>query len=389
MYPFKAILVGEDTKLEPARQELSARGVEVEATFPDTSATLGWLGHAPEARRLFVVHVACTEELEAIRKLRSHCVGQPFLALSPAADTDKNALIRLMRAGVDQAVLLPLEPGEFQAALNSLVWQFGSPEIRAPVIAVTGVAPGCGVSTVAVNLAHEIARRGKDCILVEMQHRLGKLAAQLGVTARFTTRELLAAGDRLDVHMVEQALVPVADHLRLLAAAADEAHPVELGRERFRAVHALFRKVTELVLLRVGYNVAGSYFACLAEADQVVLIAQHTAASLHDLKVMCQALRREHSIRALYPVINRYDGSKHELSLAAIQEALEEPLVLTVAADRALTRPGNRIQIMQQRTFGRTALRDVQAIARLLLHEPEPPKTSGVAAWLKRVFSRD
>ncbi len=389
MYPFKAILVGEETIVPPARQRLGAHAVEVEAVFPDAGATIAWLSQAPEARRLFVVHVAGPEQLEAVKELRARCVGQPILALAPAAGSDKETLLHLMRAGVDQAVFLPLQPGEFGNALDSLAWQFGCPVSSSPVIAVAGVTPGSGVSTLAINLAYEIAARRHKCILVEGTHRLGKLAGQLGVTPRFTTRELMAAGDRLDVHMVDQALVPVAEGLRLLAAAADEVQPLEVGRERFREVFGLFRQVAEVTLLRVSYNVGSSYFAALEAVDQVFLVAQHTPGSLHDLKLMCQALRREHGVHTLYPVINRYDRRNRELALTEIQEALEEPKVLTVGLDRYLARAGDQLLVLRQQSFGGPTLRDIQAIARLVLQEPEPVKSGGNRfwQWLKRLFS--
>jgi Flp pilus assembly CpaE family ATPase len=388
MYPFKAILVGQEIAVAPIRPLLATDTVEIEATFSDASAAIPWLLQAPEARRLFVMHVADPEHLEEVKRLRGCCVGQPILALTPSGKSDSNALIQLMRAGVDQAVVLPAQAAEFHSALDSLAWQFGFPAGRSNVIAVVGVAPGCGISAIAANLAYEVAHRGRDCLLVEASHRLGKLASKLGVTPRFTTRDILAAQDRLDVTMVKQALIPLADRLRLLAAAADEIYHQNVTPERIRSLMTLFRQVAEISILRIPHNVNDAYFAALAAADQVVMVAQYTPDSLHDLKLLCQTMQRDFGTRTLYPVINRYDERKRETSLEQLQEALEVPRVLTVAEDQALADSTDHLVVLRQKNLSGPALQDLQVLACLLLHEPEPPSAvrSRLFGWLKRVF---
>src|SRR5262249_8874798 len=124
MYPLKAILVGEASKLDSARQQLQAHTVDIEAALPDADAAIAWLSQAPEARRLFVSYLGRSDQLDGVKRLRSTCVGQPLLGVVGDGDADKALLIGLMRAGIDQAVLLPLHSNDFRAALESLAWQF-------------------------------------------------------------------------------------------------------------------------------------------------------------------------------------------------------------------------------------------------------------------------
>jgi Flp pilus assembly CpaE family ATPase len=390
MYPLKAVLVGDETKLETARQQLLANTVEIEASVPDIAATIAWLSQAPEARRLFVVYLAGSDPPDGARRLRSGCVGQPILAVIGEAEADKEQLIRVMRAGIDQAVLLPLHSADFRAALESLSWQFGYAAHQSLAVAVVGVTPGSGVTTVAVNLAHEIAHIGRDCILAEAATRMGKLAGELGVTPRFTTRDLATAGDRLDVHMVEQALIPVVDHLRLLAAPVDAARAVDPGGEIVHKMLMFLRQLAEVNILETSYNLTESYYEGLAAVDQVLVLGRHTPDGLEDLKLVCHALRHDHGVRTVYPVVNRFDRRNRDLSLAQMQDALQELRVLTIAADRSLTNQSmTGLKVLEQRTFGGATRRDIQAIARLILGESPAPGSgnSGVTGWLKRMFA--
>jgi Flp pilus assembly CpaE family ATPase len=285
---------------------------------------------------------------------------------------------------------MPLQPADFRAALDSLAWQFGHAPGKSPIVAVVGVMPGSGVTTVAVNLAHEIAERGRDCVLVEMTTRLGKLAAQLGVTPRFTTRDLANAGKRLDAHMIEQALIPVAEHLRLLAAPHDEVRLMDPGVEAVRKFFVFLRQLAGVGVLEMSYNITESYYEGLAAVDQVLLLARQTPTALRDLKLVCQSLRQDHGVRAVYPVINRFDRRNQDLSVEQVQEALGEPMLFTIAMDRALApRSTTDLDRLEQQTFSGDARQDIQAIARLVLGETKAPRSreNGLFGWLKSMFA--
>jgi pilus assembly protein CpaE len=391
MYPFQALLISSDDALaDQVARELQARSVGLEQRVTGVIEAESWLAAAPETKRLFILHVPDTSQLQPMRRLRGICVGQPILVLMPDADTDKETLIRLMRAGADQAVLLPLQADDFSAALDSLAWQFGYPADSAPVVAVTGVSAATGATTVALNLAYELAQRGKDCILVEMSTCLGKLAGRLGVQARFTTRDLALARERLDAHMIAQALVPVTEHLRLLAAPADQVKPVDLPNPNFRKLYTHFRQLADVTVLDVNFALNELHFKGLAAADQVLLVGQQSPALLQDLKLMCRTLRDEYGIAALRPVINRYAARHRSGSLDQMREALEESRLWTIAADSALSSPRSTDQPLRIASPRSPALADIQALAGAVLGEPTPPRSDrrgGWLGWLTGAFS--
>ena len=85
------------------------------------------------------------------------------------------------------------------------------------VVAVTGAAGGSGATTVAVNLAYEIAEKlERATILAELTLQMGSLASMLDVHPRFTLPYLIREIQRVDDFLVEKTLVPVTDRLRIL-----------------------------------------------------------------------------------------------------------------------------------------------------------------------------
>ena len=77
--------------------------------------------------------------------------------------------MQVNRAGAAQVVQLPLDRNDFHSALIMIAAQFGRTSLDRHVFAVTGATGGCGATTIAVNLAAEIANQiGQSTILAEM-----------------------------------------------------------------------------------------------------------------------------------------------------------------------------------------------------------------------------
>jgi Flp pilus assembly CpaE family ATPase len=109
---------------------------------------------------------------------------------------------------------------------------------------------------------------------------------------------------------------------------------------------------------------------------------------LNDLKLVCQGLRREHGVRAVYPVINRFDRHNRDLTLEHLQDALGEPVLFTIATDRSLpARSTTMLERLKEQTFHGAARKDVEALARLVLGEAPGAPKNGLFGWLKKMFA--
>ncbi len=115
-----------------------------------------------------------------------------------------------------QVVLLPFQRSDFGAALDCIAVQFGMAPARAQTIAIAGASGGCGATTLAINLAYEIACAKKlKCILMELSLRMGALASYLDLQPRFTTSDLLF-DKSVDSAAVKQSLTVINDELSVL-----------------------------------------------------------------------------------------------------------------------------------------------------------------------------
>ena len=158
-----------------------------------------------------------------------------------AEDVKPAALHQLLRMGADEFIPYPLPENELQMAIQRLrqpppqataVAQVskGSPltagdQRNGVVVSVQGLAGGTGASTLAVNMAWELANLGggeshKVCIL-DFDLQFGSTSTYLDLPRRDAVFELLSDTESMDDEVFGQALLAFEDKLQVLTAPAD------------------------------------------------------------------------------------------------------------------------------------------------------------------------
>jgi pilus assembly protein CpaE len=156
-----------------------------------------------------------------------------------AHDVSPSALHHLLRQGADEFVPYPLPEGELAAAIERMravpLPHVKLGEDSAPIklsndgdgviIAVQGVAGGCGASTFATNLAWELATVSKTkppkvCI-IDLGLQFGAVSTYLDVPRREAVLELLTDIETMDDDSFAQALVTFEDRLQVFTSPAD------------------------------------------------------------------------------------------------------------------------------------------------------------------------
>lgn len=156
-----------------------------------------------------------------------------------AEDVTPASLHQLIRSGADEFIPYPLPENELKNAVEKLR-RPPEPEIQpetrsqlargggghnGSVIAVHGLAGGTGATTLAVNLAWELANLGKGdapkvCIL-DLDLQFGSVSTFLDLQRRDAVFELLTDTESMDEESFEQALLVHGEKLHALTSPAD------------------------------------------------------------------------------------------------------------------------------------------------------------------------
>ena len=156
-----------------------------------------------------------------------------------AEDVTPASLHQLLRKGADEFVPYPLPERELQSAIERLKKgneaaaqaAHATPQLKAgaskegALLVVHGLAGGCGATTLAVNLAWELANVQKEeppsVCLIDLDLQYGSVSTYLDLPRREVVFEMLSDTENLDDEIFGQALLSFEDRMQVLTAPSD------------------------------------------------------------------------------------------------------------------------------------------------------------------------
>ena len=210
-------------------------------SFDDVIPFLG----QPEARTLRFLTIAINSDdetrLPSIVTIIQRAKAQNIKVILVTEEVSSTVLHSLLREGGDEFIPYPLPEGELERAIERVM---SAPEQAAPaageaepvkkvkggnkngvIIPIHGLAGGIGTTTMAVNLAWELATIEKKsdikvCVL-DFDFQYGSASTYLDLARRETVIELLTDTEKMDSESFLQALSVFDDKLHVLTAPYD------------------------------------------------------------------------------------------------------------------------------------------------------------------------
>lgn len=393
MYPLPAVLVNcPDSFGTELRAGLAENGVRINTEFPSVEKALASPPFLREAEKsLFVVRVRSLEETRAIGRLDSAFPGCPVLALIEG-DYDAASLFRVNRAGAAQLLPVPLIRSDLGAALDRVLTQFALQQTASRVIAVGGVTEGVGATTLAIELATEIAALGAPlCVLTELPHGVGRLAGLLNIEPPTTTADILRQPGKATLPELQAALTPITDRMSVLVApynALASGHP---GPGALPQFIRLLRQVASFVVIDMPSSFDAEHFEILSLVDDLVLVARQDVPSVQAAQLVVGGLR-ERGLPDPTLLLNMYESDRDAFSTKRIAELLELRRVFPVHADltgiRAAANRGEPLAAIHPKS---DTVRDLHPVAKQLLHTAGVPVHEDrrtLWGWFRERFGR-
>lgn len=198
----------------------------------------------PEAEALEFIALAMDQEDEENLVLMSEIITQAkardIKVILIAEDMTPASLHSLLRQGADEFVPYPLPEGELQNAIERIQKpaepekiEAAAPGLRAgsskegAVIVVHGLAGGTGATTLATNLAWELAILGKKgetapkVCLLDLDLQFGSVSTFLDLARPEAVYEMMSDTDHMDDETFGQSLLTYNDKLHVLTAPSD------------------------------------------------------------------------------------------------------------------------------------------------------------------------
>ena len=269
----------------------------------------------PEAAEMEFITLAMDEtdedNLPLMTEIISNAKKRKIKVILIAEDVTPAALHSLLREGADEFVPYPLPEGELSQAITRVrakedpvdVPVSGkAPQLKAgaqkdgALIVVHGLAGGVGSTTMAVNLAWELATVDKNdspsVCLLDLDLQFGAVATYLDLPRREVVYEMLSDTENMDEESFGQALLTYEDQLQVLTAPTDMLPLDLISSEEIDRVLQMARNQFDYVVVDMP--------STLVQWSETVLTSSHIYFAMLELDMRCaqNTLRFKRALQA-------------------------------------------------------------------------------------------
>ncbi len=238
--PVRVIVVNTDEEAAPELRALllSVEGVKIVAEVDEPALLNQAVSQFPA--ELLLIHLDPTPAatMEAVAPLITEHKDR-LASIAMTEDRDAQLVMRAMRAGMRELLWKPFPPEQLTDILRRLSHEAPTPGQHAGrLIPVVGCCGGVGATTIATNLAVELAQldtwaggQGRPKVaVVDLDFRFGQVAMFLDAQPSYTLADLCETPEHIEAQMIDRVMVKHPSGVHVLA------HPNEIEQaERISA----------------------------------------------------------------------------------------------------------------------------------------------------------
>ncbi|WP_347312267.1 AAA family ATPase [Defluviimonas sp. SAOS-178_SWC] len=283
-----------------------------------TSTLAGMNGRAVKAMADYDVILFQTSpddqgDLTAIRDLVAHRrTGTKLVALADGNISLSQARA-LSNAGVDEVLPLPTAEGGVDRQVTRLGRQKGSAGNRAGrIIAVAQARGGVGSTTVAVNLADQLAsgaglrkREARPKVaIVDFDLQFGTIGSFLDLGEQDTLLQLALDGTIPDANFLDQSMVVMKNGLSVLAAPSKFAPLDSLRPDQVAAILDTLRGSYDYVVVDLPRALVGWIEPIVERADEFMVVTDISVSSVRHCRRLIEFFTQDNPALPVKIVIN-------------------------------------------------------------------------------------
>lgn len=303
-------------------------------------------------------------------------------------DKSPELLLRALRLGVREVVPSQASPGELTGALQRIAQRAtGSERPQGKVLAFISCKGGSGATFIATNLGYAIAESKKlKVLLIDLNLQFGDAALFISDRRAPTTLADIARDiGRLDLALIESAMIPVLPNYGVIAAPEDPALAADVRPAQVETLIRFARANFDYVLVDVGRSLDAVSVKALDVADYIFPVFQLTLPFIRDGKRLLGLFNSlNYSKEKIRPIVNRY-ARNNDLSVEDLERAISMRVFGTVPnhyeAVAASVNQGVPIQKLHRAS---PVAKSLAQLADSLVSQAPAPQSG----WLGRLFSR-
>ena len=297
---------------------------------------------------------------------------------------------RVIRAGADELLSLPLDTGDVTSALLKISEARERVARRegGKVCALTSVVGGVGTTMVAANLALALRySRNKRVALIDLDLQSGGLAVSLNLEPEVTVMPLTRLEKKLDSIQLESALNKHSSGVYLLAAPKRIEESEMVSQAAIAAIIDLMRDMFDYVIVDCGSHVAENVVAAWEHSDYLFYVLNQSVMSVRCAWRFIDLFERLGlaNVELLY-LLNRFLPN-HPISEKQVEHTLGRAIFAKIPRDeKALERAELAGKDLWQVAAGSPVVKALDDLAGQIAPKSATPEPSE-SGLVSRIFS--
>src|SRR5437868_6054665 len=234
--------------------------------------------------QLLIVDISGVDmPLSLIQTLADVC--EPGTDVVALGDRDSVALYRdLIEAGISNYIVKPLTRDLLSKLLAPKTAKVPKVSVKlGKVVAFTGARGGVGTTTLAANLAWNLAnRQGRRVALVDLDLQSGDCALLFNVENTPGFRDALANPLRLDHLLLDRLMTRVGERLSVLGSEEPLEANIQVTAAAIDTLFSALRTQFHYIIVDVPRIPAPAYRRALEMADRRIIVVDQTMRSMRD-----------------------------------------------------------------------------------------------------------
>jgi len=272
------------------------------------------------------------QALESIKFLRQ--VFPRIMVVALAADRAPELLLMAMRAGCNEFLPKPFNPGALVDTVDQMEGLFVVPEVidepKGTVISFFGAKGGVGTTTLAVHLAMYLGQcQGKKTLLIDTHDELGHVCVYLGLDGtRYHFHEVVRNVDRLDSELLRGYVARHASGLEVLSSPDVCGGGRPIDADSVRKTLEFLRGEYDYVILDCETDLDELTMTMIEASSCTYIVATPEIGAVRDLSRYVDSLiQHDFTTDKISVVINRF-SSRYAVNVEQIEKAIRLPVAI-------------------------------------------------------------
>lgn len=292
--------------------------------------------------------------LALVGKLTQELPTTSVLVVS--SSQEGSVILQAMRNGAKEFLALPLRLEDFLGAIDRIQQQrSGRSDQQARssrVISVAGVSGGVGCTSLAINLACQLAKNERNSVaIIDLDFSLGDADVWLDIIPVYTIQDVAENISRLDYALLKRSLTKHACGAFLLPRPVQLDEHNYMTPDQLRRVIALLKATFTHLVIDLSKSYSTLDMTALEISDVALVVAQLDLSCLRNVVRIMQFFdQREGLTDKVRVVVNRQGLEDTQISMNKALETIGRQISFTIPNDYAtmVEARNNGVPLMEQ-----------------------------------------